>query len=192
MNELTVSAERLEWLRSVCLALPEASEKVTWGDPTWRVKDKIFAMQKGNYAGGRAALWLKGERGAQEALVGADPGLFFVPPYVGHKGWIGIWLDGRRLPREAIAELVGESFRLVAPVRLTARLREPGSAPAPRAASRAQAKGGRTRRATPPKPRAKPAKSRATPSKRRAERPAKASAKTGKARKKRGAASKLA
>src|SRR5688572_26569492 len=159
MNELTVSPERLGWLRSVCLALPEASEKVTWGDPTWRVKDKIFAMQKGNYAGGRPALWLKGERGAQEVLLGMDPGLFFVPPYVGHKGWIGIWLDGARLPREVIAELVQDSFRLVAPVRLAARLgdRSAAAASGP-AASEPRGQGSRrkTRRAAAPKPGTEP------------------------------------
>lgn len=133
MNELTVSPERLAWLRSVCLALPEASEKVTWGDPTWRVKDKIFATQKGNYDGGRPSLWLKGERGAQETLVGANPALFFVPPYVGHKGWIGVWLDGARLPREVVADLVQDSYRLVAPVRLGAKLGAAGSAESARA-----------------------------------------------------------
>jgi predicted DNA-binding protein (MmcQ/YjbR family) len=132
MNELTVSPERLARLRVVCLALPEATEKVAWGDPTWRVKDKIFAMQKGNFAGGRPSLWLKAERGAQEALVGANPNLFFVPPYVGHKGWVGIYLDGARLELGVITDLVQDSYRLVAPQRLAGALGAPAPAPAPR------------------------------------------------------------
>ena len=75
-------------LRAICLALPEAVEKETWGDPTFRVRDKIFAMQKAG--DGRISLWCKAPPGSQEILVGADPELFFRPPYVGHKGWIGV------------------------------------------------------------------------------------------------------
>lgn len=129
----TVSPERLERLRGLCLALPQASEKIAWGDPTWRVRDRIFAMQKGNYDGGRPSLWLKGGPGAQEALVGARPGVFFVPPYVGNKGWIGIYLDGARLPWDVIGDLVAESWRLVAGPRLAAK-----AEPAARAAARAE------------------------------------------------------
>ena len=58
MNPLTIRPERLEQLREICLALPETSEKLAWGDPTWRVRDKIFAMQKGNHEGGRPSVWL--------------------------------------------------------------------------------------------------------------------------------------
>ena len=65
--------------------------------------------------------------------MGMDAGLFFVPPYVGHKGWVGIRLDGVRLPREVIADLVRDSYRLVAPVRLGSRLGAEGSAERERA-----------------------------------------------------------
>jgi hypothetical protein len=85
MNRWTVSPARLKQLRAICLALPEASEKVAWGDPTFRVKDKIFAMQKGNYEGGRPSLWLKLGPGGQQHLVRSQPALYFVPPYVGNK-----------------------------------------------------------------------------------------------------------
>ena len=78
-------------LRAICLALPEAVEKETWGDPTFRVRDKIFAMQKAG--DGRISLWCKAPPGSQMVLVGADPERFFVPPYVGHRGWIGVRLD---------------------------------------------------------------------------------------------------
>lgn len=108
----------------MCLALPEATEKEAWGDPTWRVRDRIFAMQKGNFEGGRPSVWLKAPEGDQAALVGADPGRFFVPPYVGHKGWVGVHLDGREVRSDELGELIQDSYRLVAPKLLAARLDE--------------------------------------------------------------------
>jgi predicted DNA-binding protein (MmcQ/YjbR family) len=119
VNKLTIAPERLERLRAICLALPEAVEKVAWGDPTWRVRDRIFAMQKGNHEGGRPSLWLKGAVGAQAMLVESDPVQFFVPPYVGHKGWIGLYLDGARVQWGMVRELITESYQLIAPARLT-------------------------------------------------------------------------
>ncbi len=121
-NPLTIRPERLRRLRQLCLALPEATEKEAWGDPTWRVRDRIFAMQKGNFGGGRPSVWVKAAAGAQEALVGSDADRFFVPPYVGHRGWVGIHLDGRRVPWAEVGELIEDSYRLVAPKRLAARL----------------------------------------------------------------------
>ena len=106
-------------LRAICLALPEASEKEAWGDPTFRVKDKIFAMQKSG--DGRVSVWLKAPPGAQEILVGAAPDVFFVPPYVGHKGWVGIRLDNDPDWAE-VESLVRRSYRLIAPKRLAAML----------------------------------------------------------------------
>ena len=64
--------------------LPEAEERETWGDPTWRVRDRIFAVEK--RGDGRISVWMKAPPGAQEVLVAADPVRFFVPPYVGHLG----------------------------------------------------------------------------------------------------------
>ena len=81
----------IDRLRAICLALPEAVEKETWGDPTFRVRDRIFAMEK--RGDGRISLWCKAPPGSQMVLVGADPERFFVPPYVGHKGWVGVRLD---------------------------------------------------------------------------------------------------
>ena len=107
----------LDRLRSICLALPEALEKEAWGDPTFRVKDKIFAMQKSG--DGRLSIWLKAPPGSQEILVGAAPETFFVPPYVGHKGWIGIRLDAEPDWTE-VESLVRRSYRLIAPRRLAA------------------------------------------------------------------------
>jgi predicted DNA-binding protein (MmcQ/YjbR family) len=105
----------VERLRAICLALPEASEKEAWGDPTFRVRDKIFAMEK--RGDGRSSLWCKAPPGSQAVLVGADPRRFFVPPYVGHKGWIGVRLDDGPDWAE-VALLVRRSYRLTAPERL--------------------------------------------------------------------------
>ena len=122
MNPLTIRADRLDRLRRICLALPDVTEKEAWGDPTWRVGNRIFAMQKGNYDGGRPSVWLKAADGAQSVLVGSDPKRFFVPGYVGHKGWVGVYLDGRRVDWSLLRELIEDSYRLIAPRRLAARL----------------------------------------------------------------------
>jgi predicted DNA-binding protein (MmcQ/YjbR family) len=115
--------EPRERLRAICLALPEAVEKEAWGDPTWRVRDKIFAMTK--CGDGRVSLWCKAPAVSQMVLVGADPERFFVPPYVGHKGWVGMRLDGGPDWGE-VALLVRRSYRLTAPKRLAVLLVESG------------------------------------------------------------------
>jgi len=109
----------IDRLRAICLALPEAVEKETWGDPTFRVRDKIFAMEK--RGDGRVSLWCKAPEGSQMVLVDADPERFFVPPYVGHKGWVGARLHGRP-DWDEVAALVRRSYRLIAPKRLAALL----------------------------------------------------------------------
>src|SRR5215212_1124797 len=78
-------------LRAICLALPEAVEKEAWGDPIFRVRGKIFGMEK--RGDGRVSLWCKAPAGSQMVLIGADPKRFFAPPYVGPKGWVGVRLD---------------------------------------------------------------------------------------------------
>lgn len=129
MNQLTIRSDRLERLRALCLALPGATEKVAWGDPTWRVRNKIFAMQKGNYEGGRPSVWMKAPDGAQAMLVEAAPERLFVPPYVGNKGWVGVYLDGGRVDWKELAGLVEASYRLIAPKRLAAGLDGAGPSP---------------------------------------------------------------
>ena len=112
-----MSEQPIDRLRSICLALPEAAEKEAWGDPTFRVRNKIFAMEK--RGDGRISVWCKAAEGGQSILVGADPERFFVPPYVGHKGWIGMRLDNR--PNwDEVAVVVRRSYRLIAPKRLAA------------------------------------------------------------------------
>lgn len=110
-----MKAKPTDRLRAICLALPEAEEKEAWGDPTYRVRDKIFAMEK--RGDGRLSVWCKAPEGSQAVLVGADPDRFFVPPYVGHKGWIGMRLDAGP-DWDEVATVVRRSYRLIAPRRL--------------------------------------------------------------------------
>jgi hypothetical protein len=114
-----VKQRSLSRLRPICLALPEAEERETWGEPTFRVRDKIFCMHRTDT--GEPALWCKAPPGSQAILVGADPRRFFVPPYVGPKGWVGMRLDGKVDWRE-VALLVTRSYRMTAPKRLVQRL----------------------------------------------------------------------
>jgi predicted DNA-binding protein (MmcQ/YjbR family) len=102
-------------LRAICLALPQATEKQAWGNPTYRVREKIFAMEK--RCDGRVSVWCKAPEGSQAVLVGADPDRFFAPPYVGPKGWVGMRLDHEPDWSE-VATLVRRSYRLIAPKRL--------------------------------------------------------------------------
>jgi hypothetical protein len=114
---LTSAAYPLERLRGVCLAFPEAVESGGVGNPSFKVRDKIFAMQ--HPMEGRPSLWVKAPEGVQGMLVGAAPVRFFRPPYVGHHGWVGFWLDGE-IDWDELADLVEESYRMTAPKRLSA------------------------------------------------------------------------
>jgi predicted DNA-binding protein (MmcQ/YjbR family) len=116
-----MSEGALDRLRAICLALPEAVEAEGGvGSPSFKVRDKIFAMK--HPMEGRPSMWCKAPRGLQEVLIESDPERFFVPPYVGHHGWIGIWLDVE-LDWSHIADLVEDSYGMSAPKRLTKLLR---------------------------------------------------------------------
>src|SRR5215207_755672 len=88
---MLMTHDTIDQLRMICLALPEATEGAGVGNPTFRVRDKIFAMQ--HPMNDRPSMWCKAPRGVQEMLVGSDAEHFFIPPYVGQHGWVGIWLD---------------------------------------------------------------------------------------------------
>ena len=115
----------LSRLRSLCLALAEAHEVEAWGEPTFRVRNKIFATYATadtHHGNGRPAVWCKSSHVNQQLLIRAEPDRYFSPPYVGHKGWVGVCLD-RSPDWTAVADLVHTSYRLIAPKRLTATMR---------------------------------------------------------------------
>jgi hypothetical protein len=120
----------LQQIREICLALPETSERLSHGAPTFFVRDKrAFLMVLTNHHGdGRFAIWCAAAAGMQGMLVDADPERFFVPPYVGHRGWLGVRLD-RGLDWDEVAGIAEDAYAEVAPARLleAARL---GSDPA--------------------------------------------------------------
>ena len=119
---MAAPAERertLARLREICLALPETSERLSHGAPTFFVREKrSFLMVLTNHHGdGRFAIWCAAAPGMQEALVKADPERFFVPPYVGHRGWLGVRLD-RELDWDELAGIVEDAFAEIAPPKL--------------------------------------------------------------------------
>lgn len=109
----------VEAVREICLSLPEVEERPFGGHeaPAFRVADKIFVKISEDLA----SFTCKAPAGAQEALVGGNPVRFFVPAYVGHKGWIGVNLI-RPLDLDEVVDLIEESYRLTAPRRLAALL----------------------------------------------------------------------
>ncbi|HEX6575795.1 MAG TPA: MmcQ/YjbR family DNA-binding protein [Gemmatimonadaceae bacterium] len=113
----------IDRVRKICLALPEAHEVEAWGAPTFRVKNKLFAMyaEDGNNHGGRVALWIKSTHVNQDLLIQTDRERFFAPPYVGPSGWVGMYLD-KRPDWEILASIVKDAYLLTAPKRLGARI----------------------------------------------------------------------
>ena len=114
-------SDALERARRVCLSLPEATEQVAWGEPTWRVKKKIFAMfarEGSHHTRGGDSLWCNAPLGVLEILVNSDPEKFFSPPYVGVNGWVGVVI-GKEDDKE-LRELAIQSYCLVAPAKLAA------------------------------------------------------------------------
>ena len=116
-------ASPLPRLRKLCLAFPEAHEVEAWGAPTFRIRNKLFAMysRAGEHDAGRHAVWCKAPPGDQELMVRMAPARFFRPPYVGPSGWIGVYLD-RDTDWKELRELIEESYRMTAPKRLLAQL----------------------------------------------------------------------
>ena len=108
----------IDHVRKICLALPQATEKTAWGEPTFRVNDKIFAQYEDHHHDSDiVGRWCKAPDGMQAALVGAEPNRFYVPKYVGHKGWIGIRMEGD-VDWAHVTDLLRDSYRMTAPKRL--------------------------------------------------------------------------
>lgn len=119
--------EELQRVRAACLALPEATERLSHGSPAWFVRGKkTFVMYLDDHHGdGRLALWCAAPPGLQAELVDQEPVRFFRPPYVGHRGWIGVRLD-RDPDWDEIAAICEDAYRQVAPKTLIALLDSQG------------------------------------------------------------------
>lgn len=111
-------------VRAICLALPEVTERMSHGAPTWFVGGRsafVTLWADGHHDQDFPHLWCAGPEGVQQALVAAEPDRFFKPPYVGARGWIGLRLD-RDLDWAEVAERCHDAYRAVAPARLAALL----------------------------------------------------------------------
>ncbi|WP_084961218.1 MmcQ/YjbR family DNA-binding protein [Thermoactinospora rubra] len=109
-------------LRRICMALPEVTERLSHGEPTWFVRGKkTFVMYADHHHDDRVAFWCAAPPGVQEELVAEDPGRFFRPPYVGHRGWLGVYLDVE-VDWEEVAEIVADAYRAVAPKTLITKM----------------------------------------------------------------------
>lgn len=106
-------------VREICLELPETSERLSHGAPTFFIREKrsFATVWDNHHSDGRFALICAAPEGLQSALVEAAPERFYVPPYVGHRGWIGVRLD-RGFDRDEIAGILEDAFAEVAPARL--------------------------------------------------------------------------
>jgi hypothetical protein len=132
-------------VRASCLALPEVSERLSHGAPTFFVRGKkTFVMFLDDHHGdGRLAIWCAAPPGVQQQLVEQEPRRFFRPPYVGHRGWLGVELDVDP-DWDEVAEICADAYRQVAPKALVAALDAPASTgPAGPAGSAGSAGGGR-------------------------------------------------
>ncbi len=112
----------VEQLRELCLALPEVEERVSHGEPAWFVRGRTtFVTYADHHHDDRLGFWCAAPPGAQEELVREDPERFYRPPYVGHRGWLGVYLDVA-VDWEELGEIVEEAYRTVAPAKLVAEL----------------------------------------------------------------------
>lgn len=118
--------KQLERVRRICTALPETTERLSHGEPTFFVHKRVFAMFANNHHGdGRVAVWLPAPPGIQEMLIATSPETYFMPPYVGVRGWIGIVLAN--ISDADLAFHVRDGWRLVAPKKLQAVVDNPGN-----------------------------------------------------------------
>ncbi len=112
-------------LRTLCLALPDSHEVEAWSAPTFRRKNRLFAMfasADSHHGGGRPAVWIKSKQENQQLLIEMHPKRYFKPPYVGPSGWVGVWLDGRVAWKE-LEDLLEEGHALAVPPRKSRRVK---------------------------------------------------------------------
>ncbi len=114
--------DQLERVRRICSTLPETTEKLSHGEPTFFVKNKVFVMfAENHHKDGHIAVWLPVPSGFQTTLIETSPETFFYPPYVGVRGWVGIELD--RITDKDLTYHIEVAWELIAPKRLVASVK---------------------------------------------------------------------
>lgn len=117
-----MTQDPLDHLRPICLSFPEVTERLSHGEPTWFVRGKkTFVTYADHHHDDRVAFWCAAAVGRQGAMVAAAPERFFFPPYVGHRGWLGVYLDVK-VDWDEIAEIVEDAYRVIAPKGLISQL----------------------------------------------------------------------
>ncbi|MEU5725485.1 MmcQ/YjbR family DNA-binding protein [Micromonospora sp. NPDC047738] len=114
----------LDEIRRICAAFPSVTERPSHGAPTWFIRDKtsfVMLWADGHHHNVFPHLWCAAPPGAQQELMAANPQVYFRPPYVGHRGWIGVRLD-QDVDWAEVAEACEEAYRATAPKRLLAEL----------------------------------------------------------------------
>lgn len=109
-----VLSNPIEKIREICMKHPMVSERESHGEPTWFVGNRVFVMFANHHHDNRVAIWIPGSEGIQEMFIQTDHTRFFRPPYCGHRGWIGVYLDGI-VNLEELEELIECGYRMVAP-----------------------------------------------------------------------------
>lgn len=115
-------------VRRICLDLPEATEKLSHSSPTFFVRRTFVMFHDDHHGDGRLAIWCAAPDGAQALMVESEPERFFVPPCVGHRGWLGVRLDVD-VDWDEVAAIVEDAYRTVAPRKLVAMLDAPSAEP---------------------------------------------------------------
>jgi hypothetical protein len=104
------------------MSFPEVTERLSHGEPTWFIQGKrSFATYADHHHDDRLAFWCAAPDGLQETLVERDPDRYFVPPYVGPRGWLGVYLDVS-VDWHEVVDIVEDAYRTVAPQRLLSEL----------------------------------------------------------------------
>ena len=101
-------------IRAICTALPEVVERESHGEATWFVGKRVFMTAADRHHDDRRAVWIAAPDGVQEMLVEADPDRFFRPPYVGGRGWVGVYLDVQ-VDWDELEARIQDAYRLIAP-----------------------------------------------------------------------------
>jgi hypothetical protein len=114
---------RLKKVTTICLRMPEASREITKHHVAFLIRKKPFAYFLENHHGdGIAGLVCKVLRGDNTALIRSNPAKFYLPAYVGPRGWVGLRLDVGEVDWEEVEELVTHSYQMIAPKRLAAAI----------------------------------------------------------------------
>ncbi|MEO3863017.1 MmcQ/YjbR family DNA-binding protein [Acrocarpospora sp. B8E8] len=114
--------EQLERLRALCLELPETTERLSHGEPTWFVRGKkTFVTFADHHHDDRLGFWCAAAPGVQQELVDTEPDRFYRPPYVGHRGWLGVYLDVP-VDWQEIRQIITDAYRQIAPKTLSSQL----------------------------------------------------------------------